>query len=508
MEKMTRRNFIKTSGFVAGAAAGILSAKNVTALDSLTPDNGMQTIWFRHTEYFTLDPTLQISRLYSKYCPPSTIVTSKIVDDSKWISIRLSLPSNDEIKEVTICYKVSNPRSFISQIVLVEMPPLGNEIIRHDDQTSLNSTSPECYSSKISGLFVPTDPVTLELRLRLNFQDTSDKIILNNVGVKSRTTKIAIIPGDSTDMIQSLLNEGGDIYLKKGTYTITRPLKIPPRTCFRGEASQTMLHCDPQQLPDGPIAWLSNAPAKGGIDGHIEIINIALEMASQRPEQTGIYLGVGNTIPRSCRIAGIELSGTTRYGIRLERAWASVIDSCTLLCIHSNAADACAIMLADQAHGVTVRNCYLSSCDAQVCALNFNGLSIESNVFDSGGPSESQEQILCSGKLGSIGRGLTISSNYVEALRTVDGQHAIRLQNVHGADIRGNMFISGIEDNGEKVLTWGMLLIDTGCNTVRISSNCIEGETIQRAVTSLSPDTHIFVEPNMVPLVKGDFKLE
>lgn len=145
----------------------------------------MQTISFSPTAYVTGDPTLRIS--YPFVSHPSTVITCTSAGDLKWVSMGLHLPPNVSVEEVTICYQISNlnskipPKSFISQVRLVEMSTPNQAIVHHDDPTDLKSTSPTCYSSKVGG-YTPTAAVTLELRL--NFQNTTDQILLGAVGVK------------------------------------------------------------------------------------------------------------------------------------------------------------------------------------------------------------------------------------------------------------------------------------------------------------------------------------
>lgn len=146
----------------------------------------MRTIWLSPTDFVTGDPALQISYPFVQH--PSTIVTCPgctTPGDLKWIWISLRLPANVSIEEVIICYQLSNQNSFISQVRLVEMRTPDQALVQHDDPTDLRSTSPKCYSSKVSG-FVPTAAVTLALRL--NFQDTQDRIMLGAVGVTVQST--------------------------------------------------------------------------------------------------------------------------------------------------------------------------------------------------------------------------------------------------------------------------------------------------------------------------------
>jgi hypothetical protein len=138
----------------------------------------MQTMWLSPTDYVTGDPTLRVS--YPFVSHPGTVLTCTAPGDFKWVSMGLPLPSDVKVDEVIICYELSNPQSFISQVRLVEMTAPNQATVRHDDPTDLKSTSPTCYSSKVAE-FTSTAALTLELRL--NFQNTTDEITLGAVGL-------------------------------------------------------------------------------------------------------------------------------------------------------------------------------------------------------------------------------------------------------------------------------------------------------------------------------------
>jgi hypothetical protein len=122
----------------------------------------VQTIWLGPTNFVTGDPTLRLS--YPFVSHPSTVVTCTAPGDFKWVSLGLRLPPEVQIDTVLICYEVSNARSFISQVRLVEMTTPERATVIHDDPTHLTSTAPATYSSAVSRL-VPSGAVTLELRL-------------------------------------------------------------------------------------------------------------------------------------------------------------------------------------------------------------------------------------------------------------------------------------------------------------------------------------------------------
>src|ERR1700674_684925 len=116
----------------------------------------MQTIWLSPTNYVTGDPTLRMSYPFASH--PSTIVTCTTPGDFKWISMGLRLPANVQIKQVIICYEVTNSRSFIAQTRLAEMTTHDHANVVHDDRAHLTRTTPTSYNSAISGL-IPTGAV-------------------------------------------------------------------------------------------------------------------------------------------------------------------------------------------------------------------------------------------------------------------------------------------------------------------------------------------------------------
>jgi hypothetical protein len=153
------------------AVAALLFISTASAVDA-------KTIWLSPTAYVTGDPSLQLSYPYVLH--PATEVKCSSPGDLKWIYMGLPLPMGAKIEEVNLCYQVSNPRSFISQVRLTEMSTPDTAYVRHDDPTDLTSTSPACYMSKVGG-FVPKSAVMLQLRL--NFKDPTDKITLGGLSI-------------------------------------------------------------------------------------------------------------------------------------------------------------------------------------------------------------------------------------------------------------------------------------------------------------------------------------
>ncbi len=137
-----------------------------------------KTLWISPTDWVTGDPVLRIN--YPSVAHPATEITTTARGDLKWVSLALRLPPCTEIKTVRVCYQVSNPRSFISQVRLTEMTTPDLALVRHDDPTDLTSVDPTCYVSAVTNLR-PEGAMTLALRL--NFGHRTDKIVLGAVGI-------------------------------------------------------------------------------------------------------------------------------------------------------------------------------------------------------------------------------------------------------------------------------------------------------------------------------------
>ncbi len=157
----------------------------------------IQTQWVSPTKFVSGDPTLRIS--YPSVSHPAVEITTTAPGDLKWIYIGLCLPPCTEIKAIHVCYQLLNSRSFISQVRLAEMKTPERALVRHDDGTDLLSTDPTCYVSDVEN-YRPDGAVTLNLRL--NFGDSSDKILLGAVGLDLRSYRTPVPTYDLRFSIQ------------------------------------------------------------------------------------------------------------------------------------------------------------------------------------------------------------------------------------------------------------------------------------------------------------------
>jgi hypothetical protein len=107
-------------------------------------------------------------------------VSSSQAGDLQWLSLPLIVDDNLAITGVTVCYELSNERSFISQIRLSEEKEPPSATVMHDDGTDLTSTTSECVESAVTN-YQPGGAVTLSLRL--NFGNGGDRIYIGAVGL-------------------------------------------------------------------------------------------------------------------------------------------------------------------------------------------------------------------------------------------------------------------------------------------------------------------------------------
>lgn len=94
------------------------------------------------------------------------------------------LPKQTKIKGVRVCYELSNPRSFISQIRLAQVQdPPSTAVVLLDDGTDLTDQGPVCMDSEIVKPAIKSKFGSVLLSLRLNFGDIADKIVIRALGL-------------------------------------------------------------------------------------------------------------------------------------------------------------------------------------------------------------------------------------------------------------------------------------------------------------------------------------
>src|SRR2546423_6720712 len=101
---------------------------------------------------------------------------------NKVVHMALDIPPRYVIKGVRVCYELSSKRSFISQIRLAQVQnPPSSAVVRLDDATDLTNPGPVCVNSATTTVDPGAGSVLLSLRV--NFGNTSDKIVVRALGL-------------------------------------------------------------------------------------------------------------------------------------------------------------------------------------------------------------------------------------------------------------------------------------------------------------------------------------
>jgi len=192
----TQRKFL----FVISLAIALLVGSVSTVAQSrprFDPDRDhdrdkIQTMWIDHLVFLPGDPSVQTSfnavnsgvggGLSGLIITSSTLGDEAEGGGNKVVETALEVPPGFDIVSARICYENSNPRSFITQTRLAQVQnPPSTALVLLDDPTHLNAAGPVCVNSQPT-LVNPAKGSVL-LSLRLNFGDTTDKIVLRAVGL-------------------------------------------------------------------------------------------------------------------------------------------------------------------------------------------------------------------------------------------------------------------------------------------------------------------------------------
>src|SRR5438552_9656445 len=135
------------------------------------PQTGI--MWINHLELLPGDASVIMS---------NTTGDTATGGGNKVVEKGLQVPPGFLITGVRVCYELSNARSFIDQIRLsqVQDPP-GTALVQVDDATHLVNPGPVCVDSAPTTVNPELGAVRLDLRV--NFGDTSDKIVVRAVGL-------------------------------------------------------------------------------------------------------------------------------------------------------------------------------------------------------------------------------------------------------------------------------------------------------------------------------------
>jgi hypothetical protein len=102
---------------------------------------------------------------------------------NKVVQTALEVPPGFKITGVRVCFEYSNKRSFIDQIRLAQVQnPPSSAVVLLDDPTHHNEAGPVCVDSQPTSIDPSKGAVLLDLRV--NFGNTSDKIVIRALGLR------------------------------------------------------------------------------------------------------------------------------------------------------------------------------------------------------------------------------------------------------------------------------------------------------------------------------------
>jgi hypothetical protein len=112
----------------------------------------------------------------------STIGEQTTGGGNKVVWMGLQVPPEWDVTGVRVCYELSDPRSFISQIRLAQLqdPPASTAVLL-DDPTDLTAMGPVCVDSQST--IIHPEAGALFIDLRVFFGDTTDRIVVRGLGL-------------------------------------------------------------------------------------------------------------------------------------------------------------------------------------------------------------------------------------------------------------------------------------------------------------------------------------
>ena len=155
--------------------------------------NALSPLWVNHFSLLPGDPTVVSTSANSTTSGVGSGLTGLVIMSSttgevdsfggnKVVHMALDLPRNTVINGVRVCYELTSSASFISQIRLaqVEDPP-SFALVLLDDGTDRTALGPICVDSASTNIASADGAVLLSLRV--NFGNTSDKIVIRALGL-------------------------------------------------------------------------------------------------------------------------------------------------------------------------------------------------------------------------------------------------------------------------------------------------------------------------------------
>jgi hypothetical protein len=150
-------------------------------------------MWINHLDFLAGDPSVTTSfnavnsgiggGLSGLVITSTATGEDAVGGGNKVIEKGVQVPPWYLVTGVRVCYELTNPRSFISQIRLAQLQnPPGTAVVELDDVTDQKDIGPTCIDTVPA---VQINPASggLRLSLRVNFGDLNDSIVIRGVGL-------------------------------------------------------------------------------------------------------------------------------------------------------------------------------------------------------------------------------------------------------------------------------------------------------------------------------------
>jgi len=191
-----------TSGVSISPSSTAVSSISTTpvANENNAPSNAVSgpsnasLMWVSHLDLLAGDPSIQTSfnsvssgvghGLSGLIIQSNTTGNSTSQGSEKVVQKALEIPPGHMIKGIRLCYELSNERTFINQVNILQIQnPPDRAVPILTDSSIFNNKGPVCINSQQSTS--PIDPTNgpLLLSLRINSGDPSDKIVIRGLGL-------------------------------------------------------------------------------------------------------------------------------------------------------------------------------------------------------------------------------------------------------------------------------------------------------------------------------------
>jgi hypothetical protein len=149
-------------------------------------------MWINHLDLLPGDPSVTTSfnainsgvgsGLSGLIIQSNTVGETASGGGNKVIETALEVPPSFTVKGVRVCYELSSKGSYISQIRLAQVQdPPSSATVLLDDGTNHTNKGPICVNSTPTSIDPSQGPLLLSLRV--NFGETSDKIVVRGLGL-------------------------------------------------------------------------------------------------------------------------------------------------------------------------------------------------------------------------------------------------------------------------------------------------------------------------------------